>query len=60
VTSGEWHTLEVEARGTSLSVSWDGRKVISATGATFDSWKIGLWTKADSVTAFDDLEARAE
>ena len=60
VTSGEWHTLEVEARGTSLSVSWDGREVISATDATFDRGKIGLWTKADSVTAFDDLEARAE
>ena len=60
VTSGEWHTLEVEARGTSLSVSWDGREVISATDATFDTGKIGLWTKADSVTAFDDLEARAE
>lgn len=60
VTSGVWHTLEVRARGTSLSVRWDGREVISATDSTFERGKIGLWTKADSVTAFDDLEASAE
>ncbi len=60
VTSGEWHTLEVRARGPELSVSWDGHEVISASDATFERGKIGLWTKADSVTAFDDLEATAE
>jgi len=60
VTPGEWHTLEVGARGSKLTVSWDGREVISATDATFARGRIGLWTKADSVTAFDDLEARAE
>lgn len=59
VTSGEWHTLEVSARGTKLEVSWDGRTVLEASDATFAKGKIGLWTKADSVTAFDDLEAVA-
>jgi hypothetical protein len=33
--------------------------VIEATDATFAQGKIGLWTKSDSVTAFDDLEALA-
>ena len=28
--------------------------------ATFANGKIGLWTKADSITAFDDLEAVAK
>jgi len=60
VTSGQWHTLEVRARGPELSVSWDGRGVISASDSKFERGKIGLWTKADSVTAFDDLEATAE
>lgn len=60
VTSGQWHTIEAAARGTSLTVKWDGVQVISATDATFSKGKIGLWTKSDSVTAFDDLEASAQ
>ena len=59
VTAGEWHTLEASAQGTKLTVSWDGRSVIEATDASFASGKIGLWTKSDSVTAFDDLQALA-
>jgi hypothetical protein len=59
VTTGQWHTLEVTARGTQLGVSWDGHPVLEASDATFTKGKIGLWTKADSVTAFDDLEAVA-
>jgi hypothetical protein len=59
VTAGQWHTLEVTARGTKLGVAWDGRPVLDAIDATFTNGKIGLWTKADSVTAFDDLEAVA-
>jgi hypothetical protein len=57
VTSGEWHMLEVTAQGSKLEVSWNGRTVIQANDTTFAKGKIGLWTKADSVTAFDDLEA---
>lgn len=60
VTPGEWHTLGATARGTELTVSWDGAEIIAASDATFSSGKIGLWTKADSVTAFDDLQATAE
>lgn len=60
VTRGQWHTLEVSAKGSTLTVSWDGAPVINATDPTFARGKIGLWTKADSVTAFDDLEATAQ
>jgi hypothetical protein len=60
VAAGQWHTLAVSARGTALSVTWDDVAVISENDATFTSGKIGVWTKADSVTAFDDLEATAE
>ncbi len=44
------------ARGDHLEIYWDGKKVIDAHDTTFrDAGKIGLWTKADSVTYFDYL-----
>lgn len=60
VTAGTWHTLEVAAQGSAITVSWDGTQLISTTDTTYARGKIGLWTKADSVTAFDDLEATAQ
>ncbi len=51
VTSGEWHELRVEAVGNKLTCYYDGNKKIEATDDTFkDAGKVGLWTKADSVT----------
>jgi len=56
VTSGAWHTLKVDARGDRFEVDWDGKKVIEMNDQTFsDVGKVGVWTKADSVTYFDDL-----
>ena len=41
-------------------MSWDGKKVIDATDKTFTgAGKIGMWTKADPVTYFDDLTVRS-
>jgi hypothetical protein len=58
VKSGAWSTLGAEARGDHLVVSWNGKPVIDAHDTTFDApGQVGLWTKADSVTAFDDLRA---
>jgi hypothetical protein len=58
VTSNVWHTLEAFMEGAHIRVLWDGQEVVSADDATFpDGGKVGVWTKADSVTAFDDLEA---
>jgi hypothetical protein len=58
VTSGEWHELRVEAAGNKIICYYDGNKKIEATDDTFkDAGKVGLWTKADSVTYFDDLKA---
>jgi hypothetical protein len=55
VSSGEWHTLEVDAQGTEIKVSWDGAEVLAETNDTFMRGAIGVWTKADSITRFDDL-----
>ncbi|WP_165223975.1 family 16 glycoside hydrolase [Aquisphaera insulae] len=57
VTPGEWHTLRFEAKGPHLRVDFDGKTVIEKEDATFpEPGKVGLWTKADSVTAFDDFK----
>jgi hypothetical protein len=56
VPTDQWHTLGVEAQGTTIKVFFNEREVISATDSTFAKGKVGLWTKADSVTSFDDLE----
>ena len=59
VTKNEWHSLAVEARGDHLQVFWDGKPVVDAKDETFrDAGKVGLWTKADSVTYFDALTVK--
>ncbi|HYM75574.1 MAG TPA: family 16 glycoside hydrolase [Candidatus Dormibacteraeota bacterium] len=61
VTSGEWHELRVEATGNKITCYYEGAKKIEATDSTFkDAGKVGLWTKADSVTYFDDLKVTAK
>jgi hypothetical protein len=59
VSSNAWHTLEVEATGSHITVSWNSEKIIDETDATFASGVIGMWTKADSITRFDDLSVTA-
>jgi predicted peroxiredoxin len=56
VASGEWHTLRVDFAGNRFIVTFDGKKVIEATDDSFkDAGQVGVWTKADSVTLFDDF-----
>jgi hypothetical protein len=58
VTTGAWHQLSLEATGDHFVVSWEGKPVIDAHDTTFgEAGKVGVWTKADSVTYFDDLTA---
>lgn len=57
VLARQWHTLEIKAQAETFEVYYDGQRVIQAQDKTFDEpGKIGLWTKADSVTYFDDLK----
>ena len=55
VSTGQWHMLRVVATGNSLLGYVDGKLVISVRDSTYNQGKVGLWTKADSVTFFDDL-----
>jgi hypothetical protein len=56
VSTGHWHSLRVAVKGDHFEVYWEDTKVIDAHDSTFsDAGKVGVWTKADSVTNFDDL-----
>ena len=56
VSSNQWHTLRVDFQGMHFTVTFDGKNAIDWEDRTFvDAGKVGLWTKADSVTLFDDF-----
>ncbi|HXP63196.1 MAG TPA: family 16 glycoside hydrolase [Dongiaceae bacterium] len=56
VAAGVWHTLRVDFQGNRFTVTFDGKKVIEADDNTFSgAGSVGVWTKADSVTLFDDF-----
>ncbi len=56
VTPNQWHMLRVEAVGDQIRCYYDGELKITASEETFkEPGKVGLWTKADSVTYFDDF-----
>jgi hypothetical protein len=56
VASGQWHALRVEFAGSHFKVIFNGKPVFEVEDGTFsEAGQIGLWTKADSVTAFDDV-----
>src|SRR5258707_1915234 len=57
VESGKWQELRVEARGQMLRGFLNGQPVVETTDSTFSAaGGVGLWTKADSQTCFDDVE----
>src|SRR4051794_9682610 len=56
VPSGTWHTLRIDFKGPRFSVSFNGKQLFEVEDSTFtDAGKVGLWTKADSVTLFDEV-----
>lgn len=56
VSSNQWHTLRVEFNGAKNKVYFNRKMLFEAEDATFaDAGQVGVWTKADSVTLFDDF-----
>jgi len=61
VASNQWHTLRVDFTGDHFTVTFDGKKAIEWEDKTFsDAGMVGVWTKADSVTLFDDFSYGAK
>jgi hypothetical protein len=54
VPANHWHTLRVDFAGTRFKVSFNGQPLFEVDDDTFaNAGMVGLWTKADSVTAFN-------
>jgi len=55
-----WYTLRVVMVGEHITCYLDGEKLLEAKDVTFsEGGMVGLWTKADAVTSFDDLKVRS-
>ena len=50
-----WHKLRIVQRGCEMKALFDEAVLFRACDTTYTSGRIGLWTKADAVTYFDDL-----
>ncbi len=53
---GTWHTIRVVATGPRVQAYLDNAPLLDHQDKTFTEGWVGLWTKADSVTEFADLE----
>lgn len=52
----QWHTLRVITKGCQVQVFFDDKPVFDLCDQTFTAGRVGLWTKSDAVTYFDDLK----
>jgi hypothetical protein len=52
---GQWHKLRITAEGDHIKGWLNDQLLIDHRDSRFTSGRVGLWTKADSITAFDDL-----
>ena len=60
IPSNVWHTIKVKNVGDHIQCWYDGKLYLEVTDNTFKSGKVGLWTKADAVTSFDDFTISTE
>jgi len=61
VAANQWHTLRVVFVGSQFTVTFNGNPIITATDDKIKgAGHVGLWTKADSVTLFDDFRYGAQ
>ena len=61
VPANQWSTLRAVATGARFEVYFNGRKLYEVQDTTFaQAGRVGVWTKADSVTHFDDITVTAK
>lgn len=60
VPSGEWQVLNVEVEGNRFRAFLNEQLVVETTDDAYKAGGVGLWTKADSVTWFDDFRVIAK
>jgi hypothetical protein len=59
VPTGQWQELKLEVAGNRFRGFLDGKLVAEVTDDSYKAGKVGLWTKADSVTCFDSVRVIA-
>ena len=56
VPAETWQSLRIDFSGSRFRVSFNGEQLFEVEDSSFaDAGKVGLWTKADSVTLFDQV-----
>ncbi|HEY0377673.1 MAG TPA: hypothetical protein VGC87_12180 [Pyrinomonadaceae bacterium] len=55
----QWHSLQISVHGTNLQAALNGKHLLDYTLAEPVSGKVGLWSKTDSVSYFDDFTVAA-
>jgi hypothetical protein len=56
VPANTWHSLRVDFSGSRFRVSFNDKQLFEVEDSTFEeAGMLGLWTKADSVTLFDQV-----
>jgi hypothetical protein len=56
VPANTWHSRRIDFKATRFRASFNGKQLFEVEDSTFtDAGKVGLWTKADSVTLFDQM-----
>ena len=54
-----WHTLAIGHEGSHIEVYLNGQRLLEAEDSTFaNAGGVGLWTKADAATSFDDFSVK--
>lgn len=57
VPANTWHSLRIDFKGARFTASFNGKQLFEVEDSTFTAaGKVGLWTKADSVTLFDEVK----
>jgi hypothetical protein len=56
VPANTWHSLRIDFKANRFMASFNGKQLFEVDDSTFtNSGMVGLWTKADSVTLFDEI-----
>ncbi|MFL5606399.1 MAG: family 16 glycoside hydrolase [Gemmatimonadaceae bacterium] len=59
IAMNTWHDMKIVVKGTQLEGWLDGRKLLDYTLPASVTGKVGLWSKTDSMSEFDDFVVRA-
>lgn len=58
VTTERWQLMRIEATGNRFRGFLDDQMVVEAVDDALPAGRVGLWTKADSITCFDDVDVK--